>query len=141
MMITAITMSSLDRLACSLSGKSVLPHVMAALPAMLSHVDCKQRYAALLDISAIDEGCHKQMAAMLEQITVGVLNFLRDPHPRVRYAACNAIGQMCKDFAPNFEKKFHEQVVTGLIALLDDVQNSRVQAQVGAALVNFPSIF
>lgn len=31
-------------------------------------------------------------------------------HPRVRYAACNAIGQMATDFAPTFQKKFHEKV-------------------------------
>lgn len=132
-----IAESSLDRLACGLGGKTVLPHVMTSLPAMLGHSDWKQRYAALMAISAIGEGCHKQMEAMLEQIMSGVLNFLRDPHPRVRYAACNAIGQMSTDFAPIFEKKFHEQVVPGLLSLLDDVQNPRVQAHAGAALVNF----
>ncbi|XP_036330351.1 importin-5 isoform X2 [Rhagoletis pomonella] len=132
-----IAESSLDRLACGLGGKTVLPHVMNALPNMLGHSDWKQRYAALMAISAIGEGCHKQMEAMLEQIMAGVLNFLRDPHPRVRYAACNAIGQMSTDFAPTFEKKFHEQVVPGLLSLLDDVQNPRVQAHAGAALVNF----
>lgn len=132
-----IAESSLDRLACGLGGKTVLPHVMNALPAMLGHSDWKQRYAALMAISAIGEGCHKQMEAMLEQLMSGILNFLRDPHPRVRYAACNAIGQMSTDFAPVFEKKFHEQVVPGLLSLLDDVQNPRVQAHAGAALVNF----
>lgn len=132
-----IAESSLDRLACGLGGKSVLPHVMNSLPAMLGHSDWKQRYAALMAISAIGEGCHKQMEAMLEQVMSGVLNFLSDPHPRVRYAACNAIGQMSTDFAPTFEKKFHAQVVPGLLSLLDDVQNPRVQAHAGAALVNF----
>ncbi|XP_018786475.1 PREDICTED: importin-5 isoform X1 [Bactrocera latifrons] len=132
-----IAESSLDRLACGLGGKTVLPHVMNALPNMLGHADWKQRYAALMAISAIGEGCHKQMEAMLDQIMAGVLNFLRDPHPRVRYAACNAIGQMSTDFAPTFEKKFHDQVVPGLLSLLDDVENPRVQAHAGAALVNF----
>uniref|UniRef100_A0A1A9WGS4 TOG domain-containing protein n=1 Tax=Glossina brevipalpis TaxID=37001 RepID=A0A1A9WGS4_9MUSC len=132
-----IAESSLDRLACGLGGKTVLPHVMNALPGMLSHSDWKQRYAALMAISAIGEGCHKQMEAMLDQVMAGVLNFLRDPHPRVRYAACNAIGQMSTDFAPMFERKFHDQVVPGLLSLLDDVQNPRVQAHAGAALVNF----
>ncbi|XP_046806157.1 importin-5 isoform X2 [Lucilia cuprina] len=132
-----IAESSLDRLACGLGGKTVLPQVMNSLPAMLGHADWKQRYAALMAISAIGEGCHKQMEAMLEQVMSGVLNFLSDPHPRVRYAACNAIGQMSTDFAPTFEKKFHAQVVPGLLSLLDDVQNPRVQAHAGAALVNF----
>lgn len=105
-----IAESSLDRLACGLGGKTVLPHVMNALPGMLNHTDWKHRFAALMAISAIGEGCHKQMEAILDQVMSGVLNYLRDPNPRVRYAACNAIGQMSTDFAPTFEKKFHEQV-------------------------------
>ncbi|EDV47806.1 importin-5 [Drosophila erecta] len=132
-----IAESSLDRLACGLGGKVVLPHVMNALPAMLGHADWKHRFAALMAISAIGEGCHKQMEAILDEVMTGVLNFLRDPHPRVRYAACNAIGQMSTDFAPIFEKKFHSQVIPGLLSLLDDVENPRVQAHAGAALVNF----
>lgn len=48
-------------------------------------------------------------------------------HPRVRYAACNAIGQMSTDFAPTFEKKFHDKVVPGLLLVLDDNANPRVQ--------------
>lgn len=31
-------------------------------------------------------------------------------HPRVRYAACNALGQLCTDFGPNCQKKFHQKV-------------------------------
>ncbi|KAH8294819.1 hypothetical protein KR018_003373 [Drosophila ironensis] len=132
-----IAESSLDRLACGLGGKVILPHVMSALPAMLGHADWKHRFAALMAISAIGEGCHKYMEAILDEVMAGVLNFLRDSHPRVRYAACNAIGQMSTDFAPTFEKKFHSQVIPGLLALLDDVANPRVQAHAGAALVNF----
>lgn len=132
-----IAESALDRLACGLGGKSVLPHIISTIPSMLMHEDWKQRYAALMAISAIGEGCHKQMEALLDDVMRGVIGFLTDPHPRVRYAACNAIGQMSTDFAPVFEKKFHEQVIPGLLHLLDDVENPRVQAHAGAALVNF----
>ena len=31
-------------------------------------------------------------------------------HPRVRYAACNAVGQMCTDFGPTLQKLFHARV-------------------------------
>lgn len=49
----------------------------------------------------------------------------------MRYAACNALGQMSTDFAPVFEKKFHARVVPGLLMLLDDNANPRVQAHAG----------
>ena len=67
----------------------------------------------------------------------GVMNYISDPHPRVRYACCNAIGQMSTDFAPVFEKKFHAKVIPGLLLLMQDSANPRVQAHSGAALVNF----
>jgi hypothetical protein len=50
---------------------------------------------------------------------------------RVRFACCNAHGQMSTDFAPLFEKKFHNKVVSGLLHLMDDNANSRVQAHAG----------
>lgn len=129
--------SALDRLACGLGGKMILPLIVHNIPGMLSHPDWKQRHAALMAISAAGEGCHKQMEDILPNIMDGVLRYLQDPHPRVRYAACNAIGQMSTDFAPFFEKKFHDRVVPGLMMVLDDNENPRVQAHAGAALVNF----
>ncbi|XP_071539871.1 importin-5 [Panulirus ornatus] len=132
--------SSLDRLACGLGGKTVLPHINATLSQMLQSDNWKCRHAALMAISAVGEGCHKQMEGMLPQIMDAVIRFLQDPHPRVRYAACNAIGQMASDFAPIFQKKFHEIVVPGLLHVMDDGVNPRVQAHAGAALVNFSEV-
>lgn len=58
-------------------------------------------------------------------------------HPRVRYAACNALGQMSTDFQGTFQKKFHSKVIPALLSILDDHENPRTQAHGGAALVNF----
>lgn len=44
---------------------------------------------------------------------------------------------MSTDFAPTFENKFHDKVIPGLLMVLDDNANPRVQAHAGAALVNF----
>ena len=94
---------------------------------MLNSENWKYRHAGLMAISAVGEGCHKQMEAMLPQIMDAIIGFLRDSHPRVRFAACNAIGQMATDFAPTFQKKFHESVVPGLLGVMDDSTNPRVQ--------------
>jgi len=129
--------SALDRMACGLGGKTMFPHILNATPQMLQQADWKYRHGALMAISATGEGCHKQMEAYLPQIMDTVMNFINDPHPRVRFACCNALGQMSTDFAPLFEKKFHDKVVPGLLHLMDDNANPRVQAHAGAALVNF----
>jgi hypothetical protein len=41
---------------------------------------------------------------------------------------------MATDFAPVFEKKFHEKVVPGLLMVLDDNANPRVQAHAGIVI-------
>lgn len=37
------------------------------------------RHAALMAISAVGEGCHKQMETLLPQIMDGVIQYLQDP--------------------------------------------------------------
>lgn len=71
--------SALDRLACGLGGKTMLPHIVANIPQMLDSPDWKYRHAALMAISAVGEGCHKQMEAMLPQIMEVVIKYLMDP--------------------------------------------------------------
>lgn len=44
---------------------------------------------------------------------------------------CNAIGQIAADFAPVFQKKFHDKIVPAILLLLDDNLNPRVQAHAG----------
>ncbi|GFR15019.1 importin-5 [Trichonephila clavata] len=129
--------SALDRMACALGGKSVLPYILNTLPQMLQSVNWKERYAGLMAISTVGEGCYKQMSLVLTQIVDGVLPFLTDQHMRVRYAACNALGQMAADFATLFQKKFHEKVIPALCIILNNPASRRVQAHAGAALVNF----
>lgn len=83
-----------------------------------------------MTLSSTAEGSHKQMEPYLDQMVDGIVGFLKDPvrsiliyllfcnkasicclkHPRVRYAACNCIGQMATDFAPSFQKKFQAKV-------------------------------
>ncbi|WAR27376.1 IPO5-like protein [Mya arenaria] len=129
--------SALDRLCCALTGVTMLQHILANIPQMLANTDWRYRHAALMAISACGEGCQQQMEQILGSILDGILPFLRDPHPRVRYAACNAIGQLSTDFGPNFQKKFHNKVVIEVLSVMDDDNNPRVQTHGAAALVNF----
>ncbi|XP_052402072.1 importin-5 [Carassius gibelio] len=129
--------SALDRIACGLGGKIVLPMIKQHIMQMLQNPDWKYRHAGLMALSAIGEGCHQQMEAILSEIVSFVLLFCQDPHPRVRYAACNAVGQMATDFAPTFQKKFHDKVISALLQTMEDQSNPRVQAHAAAALINF----
>ena len=50
---------SLDRLACALGGKQVLPPAFQYIPSMLASYDWRVRHAGLMAIAAIGEGTSK----------------------------------------------------------------------------------
>lgn len=128
---------ALDRIANALGGKIVLPMVVDELTIMLQKPDWQSRHAALMAFACLGEGCKDQFQGILDKIVTGVLNYLRDQHNRVRYAACHAIGQIANDFGPDFQEKFHAQVLEQLQILLVDYSCFRVQAYSARALVSF----
>ena len=87
-------------------------------------------------ISAISEGCRDLMVGELDKVLDLVVPTLRDPHPRVRWAGCNALGQMSTDFAGTMQESYHHVVLTNIIPVLDSAE-PRVQSHAAAALVNF----
>ncbi|TVY64219.1 Importin subunit beta-3 [Lachnellula suecica] len=126
----------MDRLANKLGGQTILAPTFNWLPRMMNSDAWRDRHAALMAISAISEGCRDLMEGELSQVLELVVPALRDPHSRVRWAGCNALGQMSTDFAGVMQTKYHQIVVPAIIPVLDSPE-PRVQAHAAAALVNF----
>ncbi|KAI9833848.1 MAG: hypothetical protein M1826_006371 [Phylliscum demangeonii] len=126
----------MDRLAVKLGGDSILLPAFNWLPRMMASSAWRDRHAALMAISAISEGCREMMEEKLDQVLALVVPALRDPHPRVRWAGCNALGQMSTDFAGTMQAKYHRIIMANLLPVLDSAE-PRVQAHAAAALVNF----
>lgn len=126
----------MDRLANKLGGGALLPPTFNWLPQMISSSSWKDRHAALMAISAISEGCRDLMVGELDKVLDLVIPALRDPHPRVRWAGCNALGQMSTDFAGTMQEKYHQLILTSIIPVLD-APEPRIQSHAAAALVNF----
>jgi importin-5 len=126
----------IDRLARKLGVKTIIPPAFSFLPALLGSSDWRQRHAALMAISSMAEGCEKYMKTELSRILDLILPPLSDPHPRVRWAACNAVGQLSTDLAPHIQNEAHKRIMHALVPLLD-IPEPRVQSHAAAALVNF----
>jgi hypothetical protein len=129
----------LDRISLALGGKTLVPIAGAALSALMADADWKKRHAALICLAQIAEGCVKLMSeqAVLSQLVALCLSGAADAHPKVRWAACQALGQLCNDLGPELQETQHAAVLPALMALMDDFQNPRVQAHACAATVNF----
>ena len=126
----------MDRLANKLGGSIMLPPTFTWLPRMISSTNWRDRHAALMAISAISEGCRDLMVGELDKVLDLVVPALRDNHPRVRWAGCNALGQMSTDFAGVMQEKYHQVVLTNIIPVLS-APEPRIQSHAAAALVNF----
>ncbi|KAL8405126.1 hypothetical protein RB594_009859 [Gaeumannomyces avenae] len=126
----------MDRLANKLGGQTILAPTFNWLPRMMSSPVWRDRHAALMAISAISEGCRDLMIGELNQVLELVVPALKDAHPRVRWAGCNALGQMSTDFAPTMQKEHHEAVLKAIIPVLNSPE-PRVKSHAAAALVNF----
>ncbi|KAF3080795.1 hypothetical protein TWF569_003879 [Orbilia oligospora] len=126
----------MDRLANKLGGKTVLPPTFNWLPRMMNSASWRDRHASLMAISAISEGCRDLMLSELDKVLELVVPSLKDEHPRVKWAGCNAIGQMSTDFAGIMQEKYHAVVMDNIIPVLGSAE-PRVQSHAAAALVNF----
>ncbi|KAI0023927.1 ARM repeat-containing protein [Xylariomycetidae sp. FL0641] len=126
----------MDRLANKLGGETILAPTFHWLPRMMTSMAWKDRHAALMAISAISEGCRDLMIKELGQVLELVVPALKDPHPRVRWAGCQALGQMSTDFAPTMQKEYYDTILKAIIPVLDSPEG-RVKAHAAAALVNF----
>ncbi|KAI4340588.1 hypothetical protein MLD38_025407 [Melastoma candidum] len=127
----------LDRLSISLGGNTIVPVASEQLPAYLAAAEWQKRHAALIAIAQIAEGCSKVMIKNLDSVVSMVLALFRDPHPRVRWVAINAFGQLSTDLGPELQVQYHQQVLPALASAMDDFQNPRVQAHAAFAILNF----
>jgi len=127
---------TMDRLANKLGGQTILAPTFGWLPRMMTSMAWRDRHAALMAISAISEGCRDLMIGELSQVLDLVEPALKDSHPRVRWAGCNALGQMSTDFAPKMQTDFYDRVLKAIIPVLGSPEG-RVKSHAAAALVNF----
>ncbi|KAF8664584.1 hypothetical protein HU200_054767 [Digitaria exilis] len=93
--------------------------------------ECLDRLAIAIGGNAI------VMLKNLEQVVSMILNGFQHPHPRVRWAAINAIGQLSTDLGPDLQVHYHQKVLPALANAMDDFQNPRVQAHAASAILNF----
>nr|XP_016483704.1 PREDICTED: importin-5-like isoform X2 [Nicotiana tabacum] len=127
----------LSRFSKALGGKTIAPIALEQLDAYLIVPEWEKRHAALIALSQIAEGSSKVMMKYLEQIMNMVLHAFQDPHPRVRWAAINAVAQFSIDFSPHLQVQYHNFVLPALAAAMDDFQHPRVQAHAALAVSDF----
>merc|ERR1719446_571165 len=77
--------------------------------------------AKLAGLAAVKQTVeYVEEASHIDQMAQLLLSHVEHPHPRVRYTALHAIGQLANDQAPHFQEKSHKDVMPVLLAKMDD---------------------
>ncbi|CCE65582.1 hypothetical protein TPHA_0L02310 [Tetrapisispora phaffii CBS 4417] len=128
---------ALDRVALKLGGKYLAPTLFQFLQQMITSSEWRERFATLMALSSAAEGCRDVLISEIPKILSMIVPLIDDPHPRVQYGCCNALGQISTDFAPLIQRTSHEKILPALISKLTNNSINRVQTHAAAALVNF----
>ncbi|KAJ1305512.1 hypothetical protein OPQ81_000519 [Rhizoctonia solani] len=127
---------TLDRAAVALGGRALLPVAFRDIPSMLRSPEWGVRHAGLMAIAAVAEGTYQVLELEVGKVVELVVPMFADPHPRVRYAACQCIGQLCTDMQEIFQQKYTKEILSCLIPAMD-APEARVHCHAAKAIINF----
>ncbi|GFR52023.1 hypothetical protein Agub_g14447 [Astrephomene gubernaculifera] len=107
--------------------------------------DWRRRHAVLLCLSQVIGSCKEVVGeGELASLAALLADSLRDPHPRVRWAACHAVGVLSDELGPGLQLQSGgggSALLRGLAELLVQPESpvcpQRVKAQACRALVGF----
>ncbi|KAL0960293.1 hypothetical protein HGRIS_011920 [Hohenbuehelia grisea] len=119
----AIYEQSLDRVACALGGRTVLPPAFQLIPSMLANFDWRVRHAGLMSIVSIAEGTGKVMMNELGKVVD-----LVTPHVQCLTSTgtvCGVLMRLCTDLEEIIQEKYHQQLFDVLIPTLEDTEPRR----------------
>ncbi|KAJ9555780.1 hypothetical protein OSB04_010394 [Centaurea solstitialis] len=97
------------------------------LRAYLDGPEWQEPHAALIALACIFEGFAEKMIQNIETVMLMVLSSFQNPHPRVRWAATNAVKQLAMDLGPNLRVPFHSHVLEALESFTHDPHSLRIQ--------------
>ncbi|KAJ6290798.1 hypothetical protein OIU78_026527 [Salix suchowensis] len=130
----------LARIAASLGGEVLVNNFPKLFAIHFGAEDWQSRHAAVLFLGIVAEKCSKpeELKQGWNQMAGRIIRSVdEDMHPHVRWAALYTIKQFSKHLKPEFQDKYHEQVMPVLTKAMDDFSNPRVQVQAYLALFDF----
>ncbi|WWC63313.1 uncharacterized protein I303_105913 [Kwoniella dejecticola CBS 10117] len=127
---------ALDRLAHALGGSTILPALSSQVESLLAQPDWRCRYCALVAIAAVAEGCLEELQPRIRDVLTIISPTAKDPHPRVRYAFLQCLGQLCSDCEGIMQREYQNDVLQVCLQLLED-PITRVRVHSAACLTNF----
>ena len=130
----AVGSEAMYRIAISIRTKKFLPTASELIVSYATRPEWQARHCALIALSSIGDVI-PDSPEQRRSVIAPALSALADAHPRVRWAATHAVGQLANDLAPMLQEELHSMIVPPLVELLvRDVASPRVRAHALAAM-------
>jgi len=125
---------AIDRVVQAVGMDSVASQLFALIGRFAQQDAWQAKHAALAAIKQTVEYADER--EHINEMGKLLVMHVEHPHPRVRYTALHAIGQLANDQAPQFQEEWHTTVMPLLLNKMDD-QVDRVSAMAMSAFVSF----
>ena len=97
--------------------------------------DWKYKYIAYITVAEIASNIKK--LSSIEQLITMIIKDLFSPNIKVQYASLYCIAELSDAHNPDFQNKYHKEIIPKLIQLLTDSKSLRVQLEICDALEMF----
>ena len=126
----------ISRLMESVGDEHLFPYLTTAVQTLLANeTDWRMKYSALMTISELGQYVEDE-GKLGELVRILLPHTMLQHHPKIRYAAYHAIGQLCEDQGDDLRASFHQPIAHCLLAGLSD-PIPRVLSHCAAAIANF----
>ena len=126
----------ISRLMESVGDEHLFPFLTSAVQTLLANeADWRMKYSALMTISELGQYVEEE-SKLGELVRILLPHTGLQYHPKVRYAAYHALGQLCEDQGDDVRSAFHQPLARALLSGLEDPV-PRVLSHCAAAVANF----
>ena len=131
-----IGVTSMDRVCCGIGPTVLAAHVQAVVARGIASPEWNHRQAAINVLTYSTEGLKSAFEQYLEAAIDMVISCSADENKVVRYSVFQCLSQMCSDFAPDLQMKYHAKVMPVILKGLED-PIPRISAMAASAINSF----
>jgi hypothetical protein len=119
-----------------LGEKTTLMCTADLMKAAISSQDWKEKCMGFAFLGMISDACKKQFKKNLDEIAKLSVSGFDNENPRVRFEALQSTGLLLNDLAPTFQSKFCNELIPGLMNMMNKETALKMQYQATACMTS-----
>lgn len=134
-----VAAETIQRISVHLGEKTTLATMTDIIKAAIQSADWKEQWMGFKFLGMISEACNKSFSKNLTEIAQMSASGIVNENPRVRFEAMQCTALLIQDLSPNFQMKFHGELVPVLVRLMKEESHLKMQTQAVCVLTAFIS--